>query len=246
MSILVYSLRILCILFINTMIPNSLIFSADDFGKSEKANENILRLAEMDKIQRVSIITNGKISKTEAKALLNSKTKLDVHLILPGTDYKNEQGGVLVRSFLFIFNLVTGKISPSKVEKSWKEQIEKFKEIFGKYPDGINSHEHVHFFPPYFKIILKLSRKYKTSYIRFASKKIVSSNNKIGWILNLLNSTNKRYFSMFHVPCSMYLVSLDWIRDFGLFLKNTPDGTIEVVCHPERGEEFEEIMNKVK
>ena len=29
-----------------------------------------------------------------------------------------------------------------------EEFAEKFKEIFGKNPDGINSHEHVHFFPP--------------------------------------------------------------------------------------------------
>jgi len=213
-----------------------LVFNADDFGKSKIANKNILELAKLGKIQRVSVLVNGSIRESEAKKLLDSKVKLDIHLVLPNTDYKKEQTRVIRRTFLFLGRLIAGKTTLKKVEQSWEKQIEKFKKIFGKYPDGLNSHEHVHFFPPYFKIALKLCDKYKIAHLRTASKKAMSGGNKIGRILKMLNGINKRRSRGYH-----YLTCLDWIKNFQKFVNNLPSGTIEVVCHPERTKEYKII-----
>jgi hypothetical protein len=37
------------------------------------------------------------------------------------------------------------------------------------------------------------------------------------------------------------MISLDWIKDFPKFLASLPTGKTEIVCHPERKEEFELI-----
>ena len=227
------------------MPPNSLVFSADDFGKSKTANKNILNLVKLAKIQRVAILVNGNFGQQGTKGLLDNKVKLDIHLILPGSNYKNEQGRVLRRSFLFLAMLATGKTTLKEVERSWEEQIKKFKKIFGKYPDGLNSHEHVHFFPPYFKIALKLCKKYKIPRIRFGRESILDNNNRIGKILKIFNKLNKRSFSSYKLRVASYtfIVSLDWIGNFDKFKNNLPKGTIEIVCHPERKEEYEAIKN---
>ena len=141
---------------------NNLIISADDFGVSEKANQAILELAREKKIDRVSVITGGKISKKEVKELLESGVKIDIHLCL----LNETQGGVVKRVAIFLLDFLTGWYSSGKVKIIWKKQIEEFKTIFGRYPDGINSHEHIHFFPPLFKTALKIKEEFKISYIR--------------------------------------------------------------------------------
>src|SRR3990172_9312516 len=112
----------------------NLIISADDFGKSEVANKNILRLTKLDKVQRVSIFVNGSFNKNEIKQLLDSKIKLDIHLDprLRGDD----RGDVLFRTIHFVFLYLAGNISKKKIETDWRNLIIKFRKIFGKYPDG--------------------------------------------------------------------------------------------------------------
>jgi len=191
-------------------------------------------------------MVNGYFSKNEAQKLLKSKVNLDLHLtIFPITSKQLLSTGVLYRSLRFIFLLLTGKIASKRVAQSWNKQIEKFKKIFGRHPDGLNSHEHTHFFPPYFKIALKLCGKYKIPHIRFGNKVTLPSRNKISIILNILNKINRGYFLSYplRVTSYEYLVSLDWINDFKSFLKNPPSGTVEIVCHPEREEEYQKLLD---
>lgn len=220
------------------MKKNKFIFCADDFGKSEAANQNILKLLKLGKIQRVAILVNGKINKPEVRQLLASGAKLDLHLVLPGTDHKKEQKRVIRRTFLFLGRLIAGKTALSKVDKAWENQVEKFRKKFGRNPDGLNSHEHVHFFPPYFKIVLKKCEEHKISYIRVASEKVINNGNKIGRILKVLNKLNKNRGN----GCD-FVTSLDWIDNFEKFKNNLPPGSIEIVCHPERKKEYQILKN---
>ena len=233
----------------------SLIISADDFGKSASANKNILKLAKLSKIQRVSVMVNGKFSSAEIKKLLLSKVLLDIHLTL-SSDTMNFESGILnidqdskfkiqnsKRLIKFIILYLTRRIKPNKVLAKWDKQIDKFVNIFNKTPDGLNSHEHIHFFPPYFKIALKLCEKYKISHIRYGNKGILANNNKVGRIIKILNQINKKFFTSYklQVTSYKYLVSLDWLDNPKEFLQNLPHGSTEIVCHPERREEFEKI-----
>jgi len=225
------------------MSPDSLVFSADDFGKSEAASKNILALLDRKMLDRVSVMVNGQFSESEITKLSKSKVKLDIHLELPRDHIAHR--GLAIRSFLFIWRIIVGKTNPKKIEEEWDEQIKKFKEIFKRFPDGLNSHEHVHFFPPYFKIALKLCKKYKIPYIRFGKKGILDNNSGVGTVLRIFNKLNKGLFLSYklHVTSYMFVVSLDWLKNPEKFLKAPPSGTVEIICHPEREEEYVRISN---
>jgi predicted glycoside hydrolase/deacetylase ChbG (UPF0249 family) len=166
---------------------HKLVFSADDFGASQKANDNILELVSLRKIDRVAVMMNGKFTDTEIEALLSSGVKLDIHL---DAQQKIEQdrklkAGVFGRIFKFLKNYVTGQNSPQKIGLIWERQIEDFRNRFGRYPDGLNSHQHIHFFPPYFKIALELCRKYDLEFMRFG-KLCAKMLGPVSFILNVL------------------------------------------------------------
>lgn len=215
-----------------------IVVTADDFGKSKIANENILKLIRLGKVDRVSVMVNGAISSKEKDVLLNSKAKLDIHLELPQKN--KEYGGIFIRLFLFAFGQFKRKYNLRSVNSSWENQVQKFIKIFNKHPEGLNSHEHIHFFPPYFKLALKICRKYHIERIRFGEIDIISNGNSIGWILKFLNRLNKNIFSKLSYQISgfPYIASLNWFKMSQKLTQRLPKNGLELVSHPERREEY--------
>lgn len=220
-----------------------LIVSADDFGISNAANENILRLVRSGKIDRIGVMVHGKITPAQISELLSTKVFLDIHfdILHQFEDQRKKRTGALFRSLEFLLKFFMGKLSLSSVHKDWNNQIELFKKIFGKYPDGINSHEHVHFFPPFFKIAIKLQKRYAIKYIRFGDSAFSKQPNLVEKILHWMRKFNKKSYTISNCASSNYLISLDWIENLELFLKNLPKGKIELICHPESVKEFSQI-----
>ena len=217
--------------------------SADDFGVSPRANENILYLISLGKIDRVSVMAYGKFSEKEIEKLVRSKVKLDIHLDILHEfheDRKKRQSA-FIRVLEFLGKLVSGKLSSKKVKADWVSQIEKFKIIFGKNPDGINSHEHVHLFPPFFKIVLGLQEKYSIPYVRFGDSVFMLHNKPVAHILHWLRIINRSACLKSGCVSSESFISLDWIKNVENFLNNLPEGQIEIACHPELAEDFVKI-----
>jgi len=211
---------------------SELIFSADDFGKSEQVNRNILKLAKSGKIQRVSVFSNRKpIDKNAIKAIFDSRVKIDLHL--DSRLRENDNFSTFYRVAHFFYSFLVGKISVSAVKTDWENQIISFIKLFGRVPDGLNSHEHVHFFPPYLKIALKLCKKYEIKYIRFGKKGIIPGQSPVAWILGPLNRLGRQKISTANINTSDYLVSFDWKKN----QLDSYSGSIEIVCHPEREKE---------
>jgi predicted glycoside hydrolase/deacetylase ChbG (UPF0249 family) len=221
---------------------NNLIVSADDFGVSEKANARILELAKVKKLDRVAVMMGGKISAEEAKELLETGAKLDIHLHFYSKDYfekrKGEsENGAFSRFFIFLIDFTVGRYSSAKVKMIWQNQIEEFHALFGKYPDGLNSHEHTHFFPTFFRAALKLKNKFAISYLRLGRKKIPMRFIPVAFVLNTLRRFDIKKGD---INTSDYLVSFDWIKDQPKFFENLPKaGQTELIFHPEREEEFQ-------
>lgn len=230
---------------------NNLIISADRFGISKKANHSILELAKNKKIDRVSIMIGGDISPKEAKGLLESGAKLDIQLHLMEPDFFDakkifENKSFFKKTLLFLVDFTSGRFSPKKVKILWKKQIKEFKDIFGKYPDGINSFENLHFFPPFFRPVMELKRKFSISYLRFGKIQI----RKFGWFSNLLDRLRhfnaKRNHILFAAPdyvqnipivlnTSDILVNFGWIKNTPEFFENLPDiGQTELVFDLEK------------
>lgn len=220
-------------------IPNRNNFSicADDFGISERANRNIFHLLDLGKIDRIAIIIDGIINAKDIDKLLRSGCKLDIHLTMGPTG--KESNGIFWRSLKFLLNYSFNGGSARNMEKKWDDQIKKFKKLFGKYPDGVNSHEHIHFFPPYFKKVLALSAKFEIPYIRFGNHRPPKFKSLISKILNFLHAINSPSFSKSIAVSSERMISLDWIMlKENEILTHPGEGVTEIVCHPERAEEF--------
>ena len=221
-----------------------LIITADDFGVSLRANRNILYLISLGKIDRVGVMTNGEFTDKELDELVRSGVKLDLHLDILHElgDKRSKRIGAIKRMFNFFLKFLQRKISTEKVAADWESQMQKFQELFSRDPDGINSHEHVHFFPPFFKIALKLSDKYSIPFVRFGDGILFKNHRSVAYILHLLKSFNRKNFGLSNSISAESLVSLDWIDNVEKFCDNPPkDGTIEIICHPELAEDFTKI-----
>jgi predicted glycoside hydrolase/deacetylase ChbG (UPF0249 family) len=173
--------------------------------------------------------------------------KLDIHFELAWQKKRRNilKASALKRAvnFLVSYFRADSGYGGKHVSQEYERQVEKFRKIFGRFPDGINSHEYVHYFPPYFRIALKLAKKFNISYIRFAKKELLRKKNITGLTLNILHRLDKKKFREARLKSSDYFSSLDWIGNMNEFSKNIPEGKIEIACHPEREEEFELINN---
>jgi predicted glycoside hydrolase/deacetylase ChbG (UPF0249 family) len=229
----------------------NLILTADDFGKSAKANENILKLASAGKLDRVSVMIDGDLNEVEVKELLASNVKLDIHLELIWQKRRRNllSDKTLRQGVVFFVNYIWGdwpvpenpRSGAKSVYLEWKKQIEKFRKIFGRKPDGISSHEHTHFFPAYFGIALDLGEHFSISFVRFGKRGFVGRMNSVRLVLSVMRWMDKGKFLKSGMESSKYFASLDWIGRIEEFMKNIPEGKIEVACHPERKDEFEII-----
>ncbi len=219
------------------------IITADDFGLNSGANRNILYLVELGKIDRVAVMPLGQISATDLQQLAKSRVKLDIHLDIlhKFEESQNRNSGSIKRGLEFLLKLLTGKLTTKKVTLDWENQIEAFRKLFERNPDGLNSHEHVHLFPPFFKVALKMQAKYQIPYIRFGDSVFTLHHKLVAYILHFLRKVNLKACLKHGCISSGSLISLDWITDFKTFFKNLPEGTIEIVCHPELTEDFEKI-----
>lgn len=218
----------------------NLIVAADDFGASEKANRNILALAESGKLSRVAVMTEGVFSTEDLERLKKTGVKLDVHLDL-FNGIEEHRRGIISRLWTFFLGSLSSQGKPKKVEKKWEEQIEKFREIMGKMPDGLNSHQHIHFFPFYFGISLKLAKKYQIKYLRFGRKITAKKFNFIFWMLKFLKIFINHSFKKSGLETTEYMMSSEWIQDWKDLYKYNK--SIEFICHPEKDEEFEKVKN---
>ena len=223
---------------INPFLRENLIISSDDFGISAKANQNILELAESGRLDRVAVLINRHYSTNEISRLSASGIKIDLHLDMQESSPRE---GLFGRTLAFVLHYLLGGISTVRVGKKWDNQLAKFQAVFKKNPDGINSHLHIHFFPPYFKIALKLAEKNKIAYVRLSRFGLICPGRYVYFILRFFWKINIGLFKKSSLDSSDYFVSFDWIRDFPKFLEKLPPGKTELIFHPEREDEFEAI-----
>jgi|GEM_PF-84705 len=221
----------------------SAIISADDFGASRGANKKILKLIQAKKLDRIAIMIKRELSKEEVKILKKSNIKLDLHLELFPFKETKSKGGVLKRGVRFCFQYIRGDFYSSRIKKIWNEQIQDFERIFGQKPDGLNSHEHVHLFPSFFKITCQLAKKNKIKYIRVSKKGYPFVNKIVRHILAHLYRKDKKILRDFPtLHTSQYLLSLDWIIKSKNPAKSLKPET-EIVCHPGRKNEYFFLKN---
>jgi len=231
---------------------NKILISADDFGISRNASQKILELIRNGKINRVEVMVSKNITLEQIQELLNSGVKIDIHFHLKGDvldqwqDRKKEfKEGNFKRILTFLWDYFFSKDRVGETEAEWYFQLSDFKKMFGRYPDGISSHEHIHFFPAYFRIIMEIASKNNIEFIRFG-KNNYNNFNLVSLILNFLRFFNIKFYKKFklNIKTTDFFVSFDWLKNYNKFIKSLPkDKEVELVFHPERPEEFNFLKN---
>jgi predicted glycoside hydrolase/deacetylase ChbG (UPF0249 family) len=215
-----------------------LVVTADDFGVRETAAA-ILPLAQAGQVDRVAVLVRS-CTPADARALLATGVKIDIHLDLIRLLRRGETPGdaTMCRVFRFLLRFCSGSLRSAAVAAEWRSQMNRFQELFGRLPDGVNSHEHVHYFPTLFPIILTLAGEYRIPYLRFGGEGTLPSFHRshIGRLLHFLIRMNRTRFRSSALASTEYLLSLDWLLRAGTETLSLPQGStsVELVVHPER------------
>lgn len=212
--------------------PGAANITLDDFGINALVNERILASMNHPRVARIAVMAEGMLSKEEAQTLLQSGKKIDIHLELPwNPEERSEHGSFFRRIFSFLKALGSSELRTREVEKAWRRQIEQFQNLFDRLPDGINSHEHIHFYPPFFRAAVRLQQAYSIPFLRVGSKPTPCFHLVAG-ALNVLRALNQGRIKK--TTTSRWLFSFDW----GVHPRYQSDRRAEVLYHVERDEEW--------
>jgi chitin disaccharide deacetylase len=168
------------------MAKRKIIINADDYGLSKKFNKGILELIKKGLVTSTTVMVKKEF--VEPKDLLR---------------YKNISIGLHLELLL------------ETPEKDIKNQIEKFRKLFGMLPSHLDGHRYYHLLPGNFSKVLKIAKKYKLP-VRSAS------------------SVDRKTMKDYEIKTPNQFISWHPDRKNKLFkdLRNIMAGTTELLCHP--------------
>jgi predicted glycoside hydrolase/deacetylase ChbG (UPF0249 family) len=126
-----------------------LIVNADDFGQSPGINRGIIEAHEHGIVTSASLMTRWPAA-AEAAAYAKGHPKLSVGLHLDLGEYVYRAG-----SWEPLYTVVSAD-DPLAVESEIHRQLDDFHHLLGRYPDHINSHQHIHMREPVRSVALKV------------------------------------------------------------------------------------------
>jgi hopanoid biosynthesis associated protein HpnK len=231
-----------------------LIVNADDWGLTPAVNRGVVRAFKDGIVTSASLLVTGRAFQ-DAVALAGQNPKLDVGLHLALVEERpllgrdalptllDETGRFPRTSAEFIRRAVLGRIRWHEVEREIAAQIALFQKT-GLRLSHLNSHQHLHMFPPVFQIVRRLTRGMDNVWIRnSAGPWRKSPDVRMGrWIQRLgLNLTCFSARSVYgggspaQMPNALYGFEAGGCLTRSALeqiLRRIPDGLYELVCHP--------------
>ncbi|MEM7215375.1 MAG: ChbG/HpnK family deacetylase [Pseudomonadota bacterium] len=136
----------------------ALTLCADDFGLNDQVNKGIIDLVRARRLNAVSCMVVGDRIEEGAEALLNVLQKIDfeveIGLHLTFTEYKPISVPLGLTSderFGSIGSLILkshfGMVEQDEVSVEMAHQFDRFNHVFGRPPDFVDGHQHVHLLP---------------------------------------------------------------------------------------------------
>ena len=233
-----------------------LIVNADDFGLTTGVNRGILRAFKDGIVTSTSLLVTGSAFE-DAVALgrLNPDLEVGLHLTLVeeravlGRDelptLVDETGRFPRTSGEFFRRAFLGRINWDEVEREIAAQIARFQNT-GLRLSHLNSHQHLHMFPPVFQIVRRLTRGMDNVWIRNPAGPWGKSPGvrtgrwvqRLGLNLTCLATRGLHRPRLPQMPDGMYGFEVSGRltrRALEQILRKIPDGLYELICHP--GEE---------
>ncbi len=134
---------------------------ADDFGQAEAINLAIIELIDAGRLGATSAMSQGPAWPEGARVLANYQHMADVGLHLNLTH--RFEGSKATRPLAFwMLASPLGMIDVDAVRATFRAQIDGFVKHFGRLPDYIDGHQHVHAFPLIREVVTELIGEYWT------------------------------------------------------------------------------------
>jgi hopanoid biosynthesis associated protein HpnK len=230
-----------------------LIVNADDLGLTPAVNRGVVRAFQSGIVTSTSLLVTGSAFE-DAVALARQNPELDVglHLALVeeravlGSDVLptlvDETGRFPRTSAEFIRRAILGGINWLEVEREIAAQIALFQET-GLRLSHLDSHQHLHMFPPVFQIVRRLARWVENVWIRNPVGPWRKSPDtpmgrwvqRLGLNLTCLSARRLRDGSQPQMPDGMYGFEVSGrLTQSALeqIFRKIPDGLYELICHP--------------
>ena len=233
-----------------------LIVNADDLGLTPGVNRGILRAFQDGIVTSASLLVTGSAFE-EAVALARQNPELDVGLHLTLVEERavlgreilptlvDETGRFPPTSGEFFRRVVLGRINWDEVEREIAAQIARFQKT-GLRLSHLDSHQHLHMFPPVFQIVRRLTRRIDNVWIRNSAGPWRKSPGILmgRWVKQLgLNLTclSARGYSppLPQMPDGMFGFEVSGCLTRSALeqiLRKIPDGLYELICHPGEGD----------
>jgi hopanoid biosynthesis associated protein HpnK len=230
-----------------------LIVNADDWGLTPAVNRGVVRAFQDGIVTSASLLVTGSAFE-EAVALARQNPKLDVGLHLALVEERavlgrdilptlvDEKGRFPRTSNEFIRRTVLGRIDWHEVEREIAAQIELFKKT-GLRLSHVNSHQHLHMFPPVFQIVRRLTRSMENVWIRNPAGPWRKSQDtslgrwvqRLGLNLTCLAARGLHDGSQCQMPDGLYGFEVSGRLTPSAaehILQSIPHGLYELICHP--------------
>lgn len=144
----------------------TLIVCADDYGYADEVDQGILDLVRLGRLSGFSCLVQSP-RWPEAAARLSTADgidQVDIGLHINLTECLDEAGWVrplpaLIRS-AFLAQVVPGVLPADRVRDSLRRQFDRFFAEFGRPPDHLDGHQHVHQLPVVRDLLLALLDEY--------------------------------------------------------------------------------------
>ncbi len=231
-----------------------IIICADDYGISPAVNGAIRDLIASRRINATSVmVVAPSFQKTEIEALAkvaSGSAAIGLHLTLTAP-YRPlshafaplrqgrfpSLGTMLHRAHLRLLNakLLTDEIA---------RQFEAFSAAFGRPPDYVDGHQHVHLLPQISDALLRVTKDAApAAWVRQCGRRIAARKRFADRKALLLDALSRRFRRIAHaldVPTNpafagayAFRSSADYARLFETFLDGMPEGGV-IMCHPGR------------
>lgn len=160
-----------------------LIVNADDFGADQQTNDRIMAAVENEVVTSVSLMAGGSAFESAIKSLKSlPKIGVGVHLtlvdgnpVLPRNEVASlvdDEGKFLPGYGAFFQRWLNGRIHLEEVEKEWYSQIERIVQN-GIRPTHLDGHQHLHIFPPFLPILIRLAQAFEIRLCRVPTESML-------------------------------------------------------------------------
>jgi predicted glycoside hydrolase/deacetylase ChbG (UPF0249 family) len=224
--------------------------NADDFGWTDGHNQAVEQAHKFGVLNRTSLLCNGQAF-DQAVQIAQELPNLQVgiHLTLnegnplaPPADLPGllNGGNEFPDSLKELADLwLRGRLSKAEVCREWCAQIERGLNA-GIHPSHLDSHKHVHLFPPLLDVAIQLAGEYQISYLRLPkenSAAAITRRGPLGLMLWLLAVRAQRVMSRAGVSFSHKFVGVGssgamTADKLAQALRGAIEGITEIMTHP--------------